>query len=119
LQHGNSTHLRHVQVQHHDIGTFSPKEFHTLPTTIREDHVIALPTEECVEEISNAFLVIDYKNFRHEGRYHAGVLGQDILQSVPAYGRSTGAAWARFTEEGLRTTLASRYNSGCHPHSLP
>jgi hypothetical protein len=48
LQYGNPTQLWHFEIQHHDIGTFSPKEFDTLPTTIGEDHVIALPTEERV-----------------------------------------------------------------------
>jgi hypothetical protein len=54
LQDRDPIHLRHIQIQHHDIGMFSAKEFQALSTTIGEYHVIALPTEEGVQEISDA-----------------------------------------------------------------
>src|SRR5205085_12338966 len=66
LQHGNPTQLRHFEIQHHDIGTFSPKEFDTLPTTICHNDGVALPTEERVQEISDTFLIVNHENLGHD-----------------------------------------------------
>jgi hypothetical protein len=44
---------------------FSAKALQALLTTLSEDHVIALPTEERVEETPNARLIINHENLGH------------------------------------------------------
>src|SRR5713101_4461516 len=61
-QDGEPIHLRHFEVQHKDIGAFSAKALQTLLATFRDDHVIALPPEERVKEITDALLIINHEN---------------------------------------------------------
>src|SRR5438270_13918964 len=44
---------------------FSSQERQALLSALREDHVIALPPEKCVEETPNAQLIINHQNLRH------------------------------------------------------
>src|SRR6185295_5289672 len=44
---------------------FSAKDFQPLPTTIGEDDGVAFPTEERVEESSDAWLIVDHQNLCH------------------------------------------------------
>jgi hypothetical protein len=75
LQHGNSAQLRHIEIQHHDIGTFSPKKLHPLPTTSGKDYIISLQMVECVEETSDALLVVD----------HEGALPRSTIKRLAAH----------------------------------
>jgi hypothetical protein len=66
LQDRDPIHFRHVQIKHNDIRAFAAKEFQAPPTTIGEYHVIALSTEESVEETPYALLIIDHEHFGHD-----------------------------------------------------
>src|SRR4029077_8322140 len=72
-QDGEPIHLRHFQIKHNDIGTFSAKELQALPTTLSEDHVIAFPPEEPVKEITDALLIINHQNLGHGTSQHSMV----------------------------------------------
>jgi hypothetical protein len=80
LQDREAIHPRHFQIKHHDIRPFSAKEIQTLLTTVSEDHVIALPTEERVEEVPDALLIINHKNLGHvTSQKENGYIGRDDL----------------------------------------
>jgi hypothetical protein len=44
---------------------FSAKELQAFQTILSEYHVIALPTEEAVEEPPDALIIINHQNFGH------------------------------------------------------
>ena len=62
---GEPIHPRHFEIEHKDIGAFSAKALQTLLATFRDDHVIALPPEECVKESTDALLIINHENLGH------------------------------------------------------
>src|SRR2546427_487039 len=64
-QDGEPIHFRHFQIKYDDIGACSAKALQALPTTFRDDHVIALPPEERVKELSDALLIVNHENFGH------------------------------------------------------
>jgi hypothetical protein len=58
-------HLRHFQIEHNDIGVFLAEELEASLSILRKHHIIALPTEEGIEEMSDAPIIINHQNFGH------------------------------------------------------
>jgi len=65
LQDREAVHPRHFEIKDHDIGPRSAKNLQALLTTVREDHVIALPTEERIEEFPDTRLIINHEKLSH------------------------------------------------------
>ena len=70
-QDGHPVHLLHFQIQDNHIGLFSAKELQALFSILREEHLIALVSENGVEEMSVAPIVINHEN-RHKDDLQTG-----------------------------------------------
>ena len=64
-QDGHPVHLLQFQIQYNHIGTFSAKELQALLSVLHEKHLMTPVSENAVEEISVAPIVINHEN-RHK-----------------------------------------------------
>ena len=66
LEHFESLHLGHREVENRDIGVFLAKHLDPPSPAGCEQDVVALPPQNGIEEITDALLIVHNKNLRHQ-----------------------------------------------------
>ena len=64
-QHGETVHLRHPQVRHHDVEPARRKPCHGLPATADADGLVAVELQRLRQELPQLRLVVRHQDARH------------------------------------------------------